>query len=473
MKKTMFFLLMLGCINVSFAQNWTIVGDTTANLFESNDFDFKINSKEEICLGIVNIKGGVRAYARLWDGQTWSAYGGAGMSASTSEQLQVSVTSEDRFMLAYRDIGLNNGTVVRAYNKAEDTWDFFGNQFSGVTGGYTDNIQVVLDTFGNPWMALQQNQFSSNFALLAYDPDTENYNILDDEGPTGQSLDEYNIAFSPNNELYIAYQDTTFENDPNRSLRNRLTVKKWTNGQWELVGEPSISEGNARDMKLAFDSNNTPFVAYVDNANSAEHRGFASAVRYFDGSSWLPVGPKFFVKQYATYLDFQISPDDTLVVSYSSLPLNAMNAYAFNGTEWQKIGENDASTGRALWGKIAFSPNGVLYTAHQDMTRDGKITVSSYTGNLTSPSATSSSLRLNLKRTLQLYPNPVKSNLTMYNLPEEGSVLSIYDAYGRKVETIQAFGATFNYSLSHLASGTYFVKVDDLENYAVARFIKN
>jgi hypothetical protein len=74
---------------------------------------------------------------------------------------------------------------------------------------------------------------------------------------------------------------------------------------------------------------------------------------------------------------------------------------------------------------------------------------------------------------LQLYPNPVNSNLSIYNLPEEGSVLSIYDAYGQKVETIQALGATLNYSLSHLASGTYFVKVDDLENYAVARFIKN
>lgn len=473
MKNTYLLLTLILCATTSTAQTWSVIGNTPATTSEVSEFNIAINSDEEVCLGFVNEKGSVRASARIWDGTEWDYFGvDKGMSASTVDFVQADLSKKGRFFLLYRDIGLNNGTVVRAYDEVDDDWDFFGNQSSGVTGDYTDNLQLALDTGGNPYIGLQQRQFGGNFALVAYNPATRDYDILDNVGPTGKPLKEYTLAFSPSNELYIAYQDTTFANERNRLKRNRLTIRKWVDQKWELVGAPSISDGLPQSINLEFDSKGTPYVAYVDNSSHPDFIGYASTVRYFDGNSWKPVGPDYFYAGYATYLDLKVSPEDTLVVAYSGFEDGGlMNAYAYNGTEWQKVAENSASAGGALWNKIEFSPNGTLYAVYKDMTEDGKATVSRYSGNLTSPSEVNSVINKS-KNQPSLYPNPSKESISIANLPVDENAFMVKDIYGYTIREITYTGPSVQLSISDLIPGTYFIQFSSNRALEPIRFAK-
>lgn len=454
------------------AQNWTLVGDTQATTSEVSEFNMAINANEDICLAFVNEKGNVRAFARAWKDGKWDNFGTTtGMSASTVNQNQVLLAPNGRYFMLYRDIGLRNGAVVRVYNENLNSWDFYGAQSNGVTGGYTDNIKLAMDNNSIPYIGLKVDQFSTTFNVMAYDTVAKNYKVVIDAGPSGNVPGEYDMAFSPSNELYIAYQDTTFSSESNPLARNRLTIKKWTNGAWELVGKPSISEGQPKDINLVFDSKGTPYVAYVNSSSTMP--GWASAVRYFDGTDWKPIGPEYFRFSYATYLDLKVSPDDTLVIAYSALELGgAMAAYAFNGSEWQQVGADKISEGKALWNKIEFSPNGVLYAVYKDDANGGKATVQRYSGNLTFPSMTSSVAQKDVAN-FSLYPNPTQNILQFSSLPLGPKKISITDAYGKLVLQLHTSKTEEQLQLSSLESGIFFATVFAENARLTRRFIKN
>jgi len=456
----------------SSAQNWTVVGDTQATTTEVSEFNMAINANEDICLAYVNEKGNVRALARAWKDGKWDNFGTTtGMSASTVNQNQIQLAPDGRFFMLYRDIGLRNGAVVRVYNETLESWDFYGAQSSGITGGYTDKIKLAVDNNSIPYIGLKVGQFSNTFNILAYDTVAKNYKVVIESGPSGDVPGEYDMAFSPSNELYIAYQDTTFTSERNPLQRNRLTIKKWTNGAWEFVGSPSISEGQPKDINLVFDSKGTPYVAYVNSSSTMP--GWASAVRYYDGSDWKPVGPEYFRIGYATYLDLKVSPDDTLVIAYSAIEFGgAMAAYAFNGSEWQQVGADKISEGKAVWNKIEFSPNGVLYAIYKDDVNDGRATVQKYSGNLTSPSETNS-IKVRKTPRFSLYPNPTRNIVHLSNLPVGPKQIRITDVYGKITIETNTTITEQQLSVSQLGSGIYFVTVSDEYGSQTVRFIKN
>jgi hypothetical protein len=454
------------------AQTWTMVGDTQATITEVSEFNMAINANEDICVGFVNKAGNVRAFARAWKDGKWDNFGTTtGMSASTVNQVQMKLSPDGRFFMLYSDLGLGNDAVLKVYNEATNSWGGYGGFSNGLAGVYASKLQFLLDNNNIPHVGLKVGQFSNTFNVLAYDTSSKNYKVLINSGPSGDVPGEYDMAFSPDNVRYIAYQDTTFSNLSNALARNRLTIKKWENGKWEPVGAPSISEGQPKDISLVFDSKGTPYVAYVNS--SSKTLSWASTVRYFDGNDWKPVGPEYFRIGYATYLDFKISPNDTPVLAYSVSEFGgAMNAYAFNGTEWQRIGAENISKGKAIWDKIEFSPNGILYAIYKDDANGGRATVQRYSGNLTSPSVTNS---ITDKKSIKfsLYPNPTKNILHLCDLPAGSKTIQVKDAYGKTTLQTTCDLSKAQLSIYQLVSGVYFVTVSSKNSSHTLRFIKN
>lgn len=85
------------------------------------------------------------------------------------------------------------------------------------------------------------------------------------------------LAIDSNNVPYVAYQDwENFE---------RATVMKFDGTNWVTVGTVGFSAGRIINPSLAFSSSNEPYVAYRDEANSDK-----ATVMKFDGTNWVTVG---------------------------------------------------------------------------------------------------------------------------------------------------------------------------------------
>ena len=84
--------------------------------------------------------------------------------------------------------------------------------------------------------------------------------------------------------------------------------------------------------------------------------------------------------------------------------------------------------------------------------------------------------KLKLKDVLLVYPNPTHDFLTLKVNYEPGNILSyqLINLNGKLLETKEISGSETSIDMSHLDSGTYFLKVTDSHNrFSMFKIIKN
>lgn len=127
-----------------------------------------------------------------------------------------------------------------------------------------------------------------------------------------------------NERLWIAFPDET--------LGNKVTVWKYENGVWSVVGQPGFSVGHAHSIILKM-SNGIPWVAYEDWS-----LGSAGVVKKFDGNSWQNVGNQVFNGDPHDQMDFAVSNGIPYIVHADSTTQNRPRVLKFDGTNWTPIG---------------------------------------------------------------------------------------------------------------------------------------
>jgi hypothetical protein len=93
---------------------------------------------------------------------------------------------------------------------------------------------------------------------------------------------EVDIEITPNGQLYMAYIDA--------SNSNKITVRKWLNQSWQLVGTAGIGDANVFDLQLVVLGESTPVVA----AKTFYQTTYEFLEIYkFNGTSWVyqAIGP--------------------------------------------------------------------------------------------------------------------------------------------------------------------------------------
>jgi hypothetical protein len=186
----------------------------------------------------------------------------------------------------------------------------------------------------------------------------------------GQAIN-LSLALDSNNTPYVAYSD-----DANG---DKATVMELNGSAWANVGAAGFSAGKAYDPRLALSSNNTPYVAYVDNAH-----GNKATVMKFNGAAWVSVGSIAFSASPAYSLCLALDSSNTPYVAYrdsnNSFKATVMKYTGAGSTGWVSVGPAGFAPGEFLDLSLAVDNNNTPYLAYVDGGNASKATVMKYNG---------------------------------------------------------------------------------------------
>lgn len=177
---------------------------------------------------------------------------------------------------------------------------------------------------------------------------------------------------------------------------------------------------------------------------------------------------------FPTTLDF----DSIVIVSFTGLP--ASMTYSCSTT----LGGCSFAGGEAGCVLISGTP-----TAGEEGTYNPVITVDVYVGGLSTASSTqdidwyvieilaagscTSGLNEESNASINLYPNPAETKLTLDGLNTSSNTISIVNMNGQLMNTYSVVNSeSFEMNVMNLESGIYFVKIDTADSSETIRFVK-
>ena len=188
--------------------------------------------------------------------------------------------------------------------------------------------------------------------------------------PTNMDAEYLAIAHDSDDTIYVAFQDDA-------GLAN---VSKYNNGTWSLVGGGAVSAANTTNENLAVDSNNNLFLAYLDDEGASP---MTAAVKKYNGTAWedLPLPTMKGSSAYAFKL--LLDSNDTPFIFYVNNN-KAGILLSYDGTAWVELGSTRkafATGAGVLMVDFALSNDDVPYVVFRDRDDSNKATVEKLDNN--------------------------------------------------------------------------------------------
>ena len=292
-----------------------------------------------------NIWGGDRAHAAT---DTWTALGGAGISAGRVEYISVAVDPQDIPYVAYKDIqNGNKATVVKFVN---GQWESVGDP--GLSAGEANELFLAIDRQGTPYLVYQDGANSYGLAVKKFT--AGQWESVGSGNISPGAANMMQIAFDSADNPYVLFRD-----HPNQT---RAVVVKFTNNTWSIVGGGALTTGFANEMALALDSQDTPYVVYSDGTD-----GYKLSVKKFNGTQWNYVGANKLTSGQSSNHAIAIGPNDVPYVAFTNQDISfKTTVLKFTGTQWETVGNNGFSVSSTRDNTLAFDSEGTPYVAYSD-----------------------------------------------------------------------------------------------------------
>jgi hypothetical protein len=183
--------------------------------------------------------------------------------------------------------------------------------------------------------------------------------------------EDISLVFNPiDNNPYLAFADWSYG--------GKITLLKFSEGSWQVVGIPGFSADTAYFTSLAFNSAGEPYVAYMDLSQNSK-----ASVMKFDGTNWVYVGDQGFSNGWAWYTSLAFSPSGEPYIAFGDgMYGRKATVMKFDGNNWINVGNSQFSPGLAMCTWLAFSPkDGDPYVAFVNGAAGYKATVMKFNGN--------------------------------------------------------------------------------------------
>lgn len=178
------------------------------------------------------------------------------------------------------------------------------------------------------------------------------------------------IAFPTSSSTpYVAFVDS--------ANSGKATVLKYNGTSWVAVGDPGFSAGGAIYTSLVFPTGSTtPYLAYRDEANSSK-----ATVMKYDGGSWVTVGAAGFSMGAVGFTSLAFDSQGRPHVAYRD-EANGEKATVmrYDGGTWAPVGTEGFSQDWVEYTSLAIASNDDMYVAFRNGNSSGKATVMEWTG---------------------------------------------------------------------------------------------
>ena len=270
----------------------------------------------------------------------------------------------------------NNVPYVSSINGAGNTI----NKYVGVqrlNGTSWEQVGSFLPLFGCKRLQLDTNNIpyldgsayggSNIIGSNIYKYNGLAWDLLNSKGISVDNAKYTSLAVANNNTPYIAYQD--------EAVGGKATVKKYNGTDWTAVGTIGLSPGQAEFTSIRT-KNNVPYLAYKDLSSAGK-----ASVQKFNGTNWEFVGGQGFSngEVFSTAIAFG-GTNAPYVVYKDVANANKITVKTFNGTTWVTVGNQGFSAGQVFDTSIAVTSNNTIYVAYKDVVNGNKITVQGFNG---------------------------------------------------------------------------------------------
>lgn len=291
-------------------------------------------------------------------GAGWEVIGEEGFSNFDVSQTTLKLDADGNPFVAYH----NWATPIQVMNFDGTSW----NQLGGDVGTADSDMAMDIDSDGNPWVAYNDIDLGIKTIVKKYNGSSwENVGAPVSVG-TGRSID---LTFDNNGIAYVAFYE--------QEQGILGYIYKYENNNWIQVGSGPIDEGGALLFKLAFDSQNNPYLLWATTPSGYQ---FYSRVSKYENNEWSLVGSGNLSSD-LTYYQHSITIDenDQVSVAVCESTSTNINVYQYNGFTWDNITSTDNFVGEYL--DLVSNSQGDLYLGFPNALQGSQTSVMKYDGN--------------------------------------------------------------------------------------------
>ncbi|WP_337102002.1 InlB B-repeat-containing protein [Paenibacillus sp. YIM B09110] len=276
---------------------WQAVGDpaTLGNSWGSVEITLAMDSQDRLYVAYVDSTKKT-IVKRYMDGN-WEDVGN--LQQQFGDDISIAFDEDDTPYIAYIDVSQSNVQTVYVKRFNGDVWE---NIDSKVTLG-AKNVALAIDqsntpylfytyyTIGNPIRAAVVNYVGENHASnsLSNPPEPGGYNMA-------------SFELDPNGVPYMTY-----------TSGSKVYVVKYENNAWVAVGTAGFPVTAYGPSDIAFDSQGTPYVAYIDSA-----LGDSVTLMKYENMSWSVVEYAGISvrNKYTNFVKLNIDSNDNIYVNF-------------------------------------------------------------------------------------------------------------------------------------------------------------
>ena len=229
---------------------------------------------------------------------------------------------------------------VEIINSGGVDWHIVGSE--GFTSGVATDLDLEINSSGIPYVMSS----SSNNQVSVHKFENDTWSIVGNTVSGENSL--ATMALAPDNTPYIFTRDGS------------LKVYRFDGSSWNQVGS-SIGDGFHFDISIASDG--TPYISFMDIQNATK-----GICKKWDGANWVTVGGTHFTdNQAAVWTKIKTNSDNQPIVLYGTGPDPYGPMYStiskFNGTNWEVVGGGAIDSSKETYFKhsLTIDPNGKIY----------------------------------------------------------------------------------------------------------------